>query len=437
MIRRILLSQWWLLCWVLAPFALAQEWPNWRGPEFNGVSRESSGWKRGAWPGALVWSATADAGGSAPIVAEGKLYTMGWSADPNPHDTVTCFDAQTGRRLWSQEYPCPEYGRHSEGDKGLYSGPSACPTYDGESGLLFTLSTDGDLNCWDTKRGGQRIWGVNFHATYHVPQRPLVGTRRLRDYGYTAAPVVYGDWIIAEVGDDEGNLFAFEKRTGRRVWTSACRDPAGHTGGLVRLEVDGIPCVAVLTIHQLLVARLDPGHEGETLATFAWETDFANSIATPAVHGQSLVITSEYNQYAICRVDVTRTGAKEVWKQPYASGVCSPVIHNGHIYWCWRGLYCLDLETGKPRWRGGRFGDTASVLATQDDRLLVWADRGELVLVESAVRSPKKYTELARKSKIFEQDVWPHLVLAGGRLYCKDRAGHLKCYAAAGSPAQQ
>jgi outer membrane protein assembly factor BamB len=272
------------------------------------------------------------------------------------------------------------------------------------------------------------VWSINFYERYDVPQRPLVGRRRLRDYGYTASPLVYGNWIIAEVGDDEGNLFAFDKRTGQRAWTSESKDPAGHTGGLVPITVEKIPCVAVLTIHNLLVARLDAGHEGETLAEFPWETDFANSIATPAVHGNSIIVTSEYNQYSIRRVDVSRSGAKEVWQQPFASGVCSPIIHKGHIYWCWRGLYCLDFATGKPLWRGGVFGDTASCLVTNDDRLIVWADRGDLVLTETAVRSPKKYTELASHRRIFESDVWPHIVLANGRLFCKDRNGNLKCF---------
>ena len=58
----------------------------------------------------------------------------------------------------------------------------------------------------------------------------------------------------------------------------------------------------------------------------------------------------------------------------------------------------------------------------------MWGRRGDLALVETADRSPKKYKELARKTGIFKTDVWPHIVLSGGRLYCKDRAGNLKCF---------
>ncbi len=411
---------------ICAPLARSEDWPHWRGVNRNGVVGEDSGWERKAWPpGDALWTIRVGAGGSAPIVVSDRVYSSGWTDE---RDYIRCHDANSGRKIWEQSYACPMYGRRSEGDKGLYSGPSASLTFDSETGCVFTLSTDGHLNCWDASKQGQQVWGLNFYDEFDVPQRPLVGSRRRRDYGYTASPMIHGEWLIAEVGGGSGNVVAFSKKTGEQVWVSESKDPAGHTGGVVPIVVDNIPCIAVLTIRNLLVARLDKGHEGETLAEFPWVTDFANSIATPTVVGNSIVITSEYNQYSICRIDISREGAKLRWKQPYASGVCSPVVHKGHVYWCWRGLYCLDFETGQPKWRGGRFGDTASLLMTSDDRLIVWADRGELVLVESATREPAAYKELARKRKLGENDVWPHIVLSGGSLFCKDRDGNLKCF---------
>ena len=107
---------------------------------------EDSGWGRQVWPPSdAAWTTQVGAGGSAPIVVDGRLYTIGWSDD---RDQVRCSDVVTGREIWEQSYPCPMYGRHSEGDKGLYSGPSASPVYDPDTGYLFTLSTDGHLNCW-------------------------------------------------------------------------------------------------------------------------------------------------------------------------------------------------------------------------------------------------------------------------------------------------
>ena len=404
--------------------ATADDWPHWRGIQRDGLVNENSGWANDAWALERTWAAKVGIGSCAVVVADGNLITVGWS---DGKDTVMCLDAKSGDVKWQQSYSCPQYGRQSEGDKGLYAGPSASPSFDKDTGFVYTLSTDGDLNCWDVSEKGRRVWSLNFYEKYDVKQRPLVGTRRLRDYGYTTSPLVTKDNVIVEVGDDEGNLMAFDKRTGKRLWTSESKDPAGHTGGLVPITVEGISCVAVLTIHNLLVARLDKGHEGETLAEFPWETDFANSIATPAVQGNSIIVTSEYNQYSICRVDVTRKGAEEVWRQPYASGVCTPVIKNGFVYWCWRGLYCLDFKTGRPIWRGGLYGDTATCIATKDDRLIVWSNQGNLTLVESAKLSPKKYKELAKRPKMFNRDVWPHIVLANRRLYCKDRDGNLRC----------
>ena len=404
----------------------AADWPQWRGPQHNGFIKEDSGFDRGAWPpGPAAWTAQLGKSGSAPIVAEGRLFTMGWK---DQRDTVACLDANSGKVLWKQSYPCPLYGRKSEGDKGLYSGPSSCPSFDSRSGFLYTLSTDGDLNCWDTRKEGRRVWGMNFYDSYQVPQRPLVGRRKLRDYGYTTAPLVYRDWVIVEVGDDQGNLMAFSRLTGQRVWTSQSRQPAGHTGGLVPITVEGIPCVAVMTIRNLLIARVDKGHEGETLVEYPWITDFANNVATPIVDGHSVVITSAYNQYSVCRLEISRSGARQIWKAPYAADACSPILHQGRLYLVRQGMSCLDYATGKVIWRAGKFGLTASCLVTADDRLVVWANRGDLVLLESAGRSPKKYTELARKSGLMKSEVWPHIVLANGRLYCKDWNGVLICF---------
>lgn len=416
-----------LLVFALSDVVLcvADDWPHWRGLSRNGNINEPSGFAGANWPGDAAWTINVDSGGTGPVVIGNRLYTVGWK---DGQDHVVCIDVRNGKEIWKQSYPCPQYGRKSDGDKGLYAGPSAGPSFDAQTGFLYTLSTDGDLICWDSRNNGKRVWGLNFYDEYQVPQRPKVGRRRLRDYGYTTAPLLIDDVLIAEVGDNEGNLMGFSKLDGKRLWTSQSKDPAGHTGGIVPINVDGVPCVAVLTIRNLLIARIDKGHAGQTVAEFPWVTDFANSIATPTVLKNSVIITSEYNQYAITRIDVTLQGAKQVWKQPFASGLCPPVIHNGHVYWCWRGVYCLNFATGKPIWRGGKFGDTASCIVTSDGRLIVWGRRGDLVLVETADRSPKKYSELARLPAIFKTDVWPHIVLSNGRLFCKDRAGNMKCF---------
>lgn len=404
---------------------VAEDWPHWRGPNRSGHTSEDSGWDAGAWPpGKPSWSSNVGRGSCSAVVVDGRGYTLGWS---DGQDHVVCFDARSGKTIWQASYRCPEYGRHSTGDEGLYAGPCATPEFDRQTGYLYTLGADGDLHCWDT-RDGRKVWGLNLYERYQVAQRPRYGRQGLRDYGYTAAAIVRDELLIVEVGDDEGHLMAFSKHSGKRIWASAYKGPAGHTGGLAPMEVDRVPCIASLGFEGLHVARLDRAHAGETVALYPWPTDFANNIATPAVRGSDVLITSGYNHNAICRIHVTLDGATKVWEQPYASKVCSPIIAGERVYWAWQRLYCLDFATGQLLWRGGSFGDAGSCMLTADQRLIIWADQGRLVLAESAERSPAAFRELAALEDVFSTDVWPHVVLAEGRLLCKDRLGNLKSF---------
>ena len=415
-----------LLCLAGAPLLSAGDWPHWRGPNRNGIVAEPSGWTGGKWPaGETVWTANVGAGCTSPLIVDGRLYTLGWK---DGQDTVVCLDAATGKPLWSQSYACRNYGRHAMGDEGFYAGPTSTPEFDTETGLLYTLSVDGHLHCWDTRHSGRKVWGLNLYDAYGVGQRAKLTRTGHRDYGYTSAPLVNGEWLIVEVGDDEGNLMAYDKRTGKRQWVSQSKDPAGHTGGPVPMEVDGLPCLAVFTQKHLLVARLDGQQAGKTVAEFPWTTDYANSIASPAVLGSDVLITAGYNHEKLCKLRISTEGARKLWEQPYYSKVCSPIIKDGRIYWAWQNLFCLDFESGRKLWDTERgFGDPGSCILTSDDRLIVWSGNGTLSLYETAARSPTQASRLAEVRGLAQSDAWPHIALANGHLYCKDRTGHLIC----------
>ncbi len=426
----------WLGCLVvgdlLAGTAVANDWPHWRGPTRNGLVDEDSGYRRGVWiAGKSVWERNVGTGSTSPLVVGRRVYVMGWDGR---RDNVYCLDAVDGSEIWKIAYPAPKFGRHACGDQGAYSAITSTPEYDPATGYLYTLSIDGDLNCWDTARRGRKVWGMNLYDRYRAVRRRKIGSSGQRDYGYTGSPLVRGETLIVEVGSSQGNLVGFDKRTGRQVWASESKDQGGHTGGPVPISVEGVPCVAVLTLDHLLVARLDKGREGKTVARYRWVTEFANNIASPAVHQNFVLITSGYNHNAICKLKVTLEGATRVWQKRQCSKVCSPVIYNGHVYWVWRRPVCLDFRTGELKWTGrSAFGDAGSCIATSDGRLIIWGGRGELVLAETADRSPGGYKELARKRTAARSDVWPHVVLCGGRLYCKDRQGSLKCFEVEGS----
>jgi outer membrane protein assembly factor BamB len=404
---------------ILLALLPVQDWPHWRGPDRNGVVAEPSGWGGAGWPlRPSSWTAHVGEGSTSPLVVGGRVFALGWAGE---RDTLRCLDAATGRERWATSYPCPPRGRRHMGDENYYSGPIATPEFDPATGFLYTLSLDGDLQCWDTRENGRKVWGLNLYDSFGVERRPHVGAEQ-RDYGYITAPLAHGDSLLVQVGAADGNLMAFSKTTGKRLWTSENKDPAGHTGGMSPITVEGVPCLAVLTLKNLVVMRLDGGR---TVATHPWTTDFGNNIATPAVHGDSVLITSEYNHKAIRRLRVTLKGAETVWEKPFSSKACSPVVYKNHVYFAWKRLRCLDFETGEQRWEGGNFGDAGSLIVAGDGKIIAWGGQGRLSLVEA---SPEAYTELAAAARIFSAPVWPHVVLAGGRIYCKDRDGNLSCF---------
>jgi outer membrane protein assembly factor BamB len=354
------------------------------------------------------------------VVAGGKVFTLGWR---DGQDWVEARSAEDGRVVWSQSYAAPRYGRKATGDEGLYDGPSSTPSVDAEGRWLYTLGIDGELRQWATADGTPG-WRLNLYEAFDAPQRDKIGRSARRDYGYPGAPLVWRDQVIVEVGARAGTVMGFAARTGTRLWASQYQRPAGHTGGLVPLAVEGVPCLAALTLFDLVVMRLDPGREGETVGTFPWTTEFANNVVTPVAHGDSLLITAKYNHGAMTRLRVSLGGLEPVWTTRAASGVCTPVVVEGSIYWITQQAYCLDFASGEIRWKGGRFGDAGSLLATGDGKLIAWAGRGRLALLAA---DPQAFRELAALNLQSAEDVWPHPALAGGRLYCRDRQGQLRC----------
>ena len=411
----------------------AADWPQWRGPERSGISPESSDWPAG-WPPRKLWSRNVGAGCTSPVIADGRIYVMGWKGtgrgNPVGTDTVQCLDARTGRTLWKQSYRCRYQGRFRTGDTRQYGGPSSTPAYDAAAKRLYTLSIDGDLRCWDAARG-RPVWTENLYDEHKALRRPDVGKGR-RDYGFTSSPLVRGGVVVVEVGAGQGTVMAFDKATGRRRWASALKGPAGHTAGPVPMTVRGIPCLATLTLTKLVVMRADKGNEGKTLAEYPWRTDYACSIATPAVAAGRVVLTSSYNRKRTELVEVSPGRAVRKWQSRYHALVSTPVVHKGRVYVVHRQLHCLDLATGKLKWRGGSFGHGSCLVSAGDDKLIAFGN-GRLALVDASP-SASKYRELARVDRVVPKTCYPQVALAGGIICCKDRAGNMVGFSVGGAP---
>src|ERR1041384_4837906 len=126
-----ILTAFWAVVFVGAILSKAQadDWPHWRGPDYNGVSKET-GWST-KWPAEgpkRLWKAAVGIGFASVSVSNGRAYTTGNKGNT---DSVFCFDAKTGGVVWKYSYPARLDPKYYEG------GTSATPTVDGDRVYTF------------------------------------------------------------------------------------------------------------------------------------------------------------------------------------------------------------------------------------------------------------------------------------------------------------
>ncbi|HKS35965.1 MAG TPA: PQQ-binding-like beta-propeller repeat protein, partial [Verrucomicrobiae bacterium] len=193
------------LLWSVPSRVSALDWYRWRGPDANGISKET-GWST-AWPSEgpkQLWKANVGTGFSSISISKGRAYTMG-----NRHDTETVYglDADTGAVIWKHSYPCVA-------DPNLYEGgPNATPTVDGK--VVYTFSRRGHVFALHAETG-KVVWSRDL--------RTEIGLK-LPEWGFSGSPLVQGQLLILNAG--VGGT-ALDKETGKTVWTSS-KDSAGYS----------------------------------------------------------------------------------------------------------------------------------------------------------------------------------------------------------------
>lgn len=385
------------LLWALA--VGADDWPRWRGPDWNGVSRET-GWNV-AWPKEgppKLWSANVSTGFSSVVVSANRLFTLG-----NRHDvdTVFCFDASTGTPLWQHSYPCPLDPIYYEG------GPGATPTVDGQR--VYTLSKRGHLFCFEAATG-QVLWQKNLLEDLGV-QKPR--------WGFAGSPLVEGDLLLLNVGD--GGT-ALDKTTGQVVWVGG-KDPAGYATP-TPLTLGGERSALFFSGKALVCSRMRDGRE---LWRFPWEERWQLNAADPIVAGDRVFVSTFGRGAALLEVSVERPTL--LWtNRCLAVHFNSAVLLDGYLYGIDgntdappKDLRCVELATGQVKWRHAGLG-LGSLMAA-DGKLIVLGERGELVV---AAASPEAFQPLAR-AQVLGGKCWTVPVLANGRIYCRNARGDLVC----------
>ena len=374
--------------------ALTSSWPGYRGQDRDGVYR---GPIRMSWEGlAPMWKKTIGGGRSSFAVAGGRAFTI---EQRGRNEVVAAYDVMTGRELWTNAWP-ERFSQWMGGGEG----PRATPAW--ADGLVYALGGRGELRCLDAATG-RVVWRTNILQD--------AGAKNLR-WGMAASPLIAGDAVILLPGGPNGrSVAAYDRRTGKRLWT-ALDDKQAYVSPM-QVTLLGTPQFLVVSGERLVGLSLD---RREVLWQFPWSTGHDASAAQPIVIGdQRVFYSSAYGGGAVV-VELTKTGdgvaVREVWRNiRMKNKQSSSVLHDGFIYgFDEKILACVDAATGDLKWKGGRYGYGQLLLA--GGKLVVITEDGELVLVEA---TPDGHRELARMPAI-EGTTWNVPAFADGILLVRN-----------------
>ena len=378
--------------------ANAADWPQWRGPNRDGVSAET-GWSV-TWPAEgpkVLWKASVGAGCSSFAIVGNLAYTMGNQKDT---DSVYCLDSTTGKVIWQYDYSSPLNAQNFEG------GPCTTPTVEG--GLVYTLSRQGQLFCLNAGTG-KVVWSKDFQKDFGA---------RAPKWGYTGSPLVSGKMLILDVGGKGASAVAFDKATGNVIWQAG--DDAESYSSPIAFRSGARECVAHFNAAGLVIRDIKDGKE---LSRFPWKTSYDVNPTTPIISGDKIFISSGYGHGAAL-LQFADGSIKPLWQSPSMKNKTnSSVLWKDNVYGFDESasLTCLDLATGTPKWKMNGLG-TGSLMAS-DGKLIIMSEKGKLVVAEA---SPEAYKELAGAPVLNERS-WVVPVLANGRIYCRDNKGNVVC----------
>ena len=414
---------------VLLASSLADDWPQWLGPNRDSVWREKGIVERFPAEGLNVkWRAAVALGYAGPAVAEGRVYVMDYLRQSgqfknNPtgreklegKERLLCFEAQSGKLLWKHEYDRP-YNISYPG------GPRCTPTVAG--GKVYALGAEGNLSCLDAQNG-RVIWSVDFAKDY-AAQAPL--------WGVAAHPLVDGDLVCCIVGGEGKVAVAFNKETGREVWRALSASEPGYCPPTM---IEHAGCKQLLIWHPEAINSLNP-RSGEVYWSMPLEPRFGMAITTPRKLGPHLLVTG-YSEGALLKLDDARPAAELVWRgRPTTAIFCAnstPFLEDGMIYGCdiqTGALMCVRLDDGQRLWQtlkpttGGKRRDRygTAFLVKHEDRFFLFNEKGDLIL---ARLSPQGYEEISRfhvlepTNRTFGRSVvWSHPAFADQCVFARN-----------------
>jgi outer membrane protein assembly factor BamB len=360
-----------------------------------------------------VWSTPLGEGYSGPAVAKGKVYITDRIREKRT-ERVLCLDAETGKIVWTHEYPAQYTVSYP-------AGPRSTPVVD--AGRVYAIGAMGHMFCFDADKGTV-LWQRDFVKEF--------GTK-IPIWGLVASPLVDGDQLITLVGGENSLVVAFDKKTGKELWRSLNDEQVGYCPPVI-FEFDGVRQLIVW--HQQALSSLNPKN-GEVYWQIPFRVRAALCIGTPRRVGNRLFVTAFYNGPLM--VEVSGKTTKVAWRGKSDSEVktdglhsiiSTPWMNKTHIYGiCSYGqLRCLDAKTGARLWETfdatgkGRWWN--AFIIPHEDRYFIHNEQGDLII---ANLTPQGYKETSR-AKLVEptrpvqrrQTIWSHPAFAMKSVFARN-----------------
>jgi outer membrane protein assembly factor BamB len=379
---------------LLTTACAAQDWPTWRGPNLNGITTDMN--FSYSWPKEgpkRLWEAATGRTYSAVSVSGGRAYTMG---EADGKDTVFCFDAETGRKIWAYSYAHPKRAAMADPNP---TATTATPVVDGDR--VYTISREGLVLCLNAA-SGRVLWQKD--------AAKASGAAQLQ-FGFSGSALVLGKRVLFNVGSSG---IALDKMTGTVLWSS--RGEAGY-GSVIPYRAGGLKGVAMT--HGTGMVGVDPD-TGKVQWRHTWKTQYDVNAIDPLFVGDEFLMSA----YGKAQKVSLRGGRPAVVAETrhMQDTFITPIQMDGHLYGNSKGrLACMEWKSARQTWDVAGFGSGTVIAA--GTKLLALFEKGELVVVEA---DPSKYTELAR-AKVLDGKCWIQPTLANGRLYCRTIEGSLVC----------
>jgi outer membrane protein assembly factor BamB len=370
------------------------EWPGFRGPGRDSVVRGvriETDWTKS--PPVVIWRRPIGPGWSSFAVRGDLLYTQEQRGDD---EIVSCYKLSTGEPVWRHR----DAVRFYESNGG--AGPRATPTL--SHGRVYTLGATAVLNALDAGNGNV-VWSRNAASDTG---------RKIPEWGIASSPLVVDDIVIVGVS---GTLAAYDVATGKPRWTGP--QHGGSYSSPQLATIDGVAQVLLLSAPGAV--SVSPA-DGKLLWEHTWE---GGAIVQPGLTPDGGVLINAMSMMGglgTRRLAVAHGAGGWTVEERWTSNGLKPyfndfVVHKGHAYgFDGNILASIDLEDGKRKWKGGRYGSGQLVLLADQDLLLVSSEDGELALVSA---TPDQFTELARFPAL-DAKTWNHPVIVGDLLLIRN-----------------